>query len=261
MPYPRRVIIYLREKKIPPSLIQIVPVSDPQLGNVAPPDYPPRPPGSLPVLAIPKRDSSSKAPEDFIYVRQSLAIMNYIEDLCESGLNGFPKSSNQVRGGSELLDRARHQELMSLADECLVSWNPVRLFGSGLGSEAIPAAAKECLRWIHRNLAAIDDYISRNSQDFSDLFQGKNAHATLAEIVLYSFLEFVEEIYGLDLTQGSREVVFDVYGREVKQVYPKLRDFYQSFKTRDSAKLDVASGDVAADAIKAGGRSWHGGIF
>ncbi|KAI4215112.1 MAG: hypothetical protein LQ351_002427, partial [Letrouitia transgressa] len=259
MPYPRRVIIYLREKNISPSLITIVPVSDPQMGNVAPPDYPPRPSGSLPILAIPKSDSSSQALEDFIYIRQSLAIMNYLEDLCESGTNGFPKSSNQMRGGMEILDRARHQELMSLADECLVSWNPVRLFGSGLGSEAIPAAAKESLRWIHRNLAAIEEHFSRNSRDFSHLIPAQNAHATLAEIVLYSFLEFVEEIYGLDLTQGSGEVVSDVYGRETKQVYPKLKDFYRSFKARDSAKLKVASGDVATDAIKAGGRSWHEG--
>ena len=36
------------------------------------------------------------------------------------------------------------------------------------------------------------------------------------------------------MTIGSGETVRDVYGREVREEFPKLVEFYQAFKTRDS---------------------------
>ena len=55
MPYPRRVIIYLREKGIDSRMVNVIHVSDPQDGNAAPLGYPPRPAGSLPILALPSK--------------------------------------------------------------------------------------------------------------------------------------------------------------------------------------------------------------
>jgi glutathione S-transferase len=53
MPYPRRVIIYLREKGIPDSLVKVAVVADPQDRNqVLDRSLPPIPSGSLPILAI-----------------------------------------------------------------------------------------------------------------------------------------------------------------------------------------------------------------
>lgn len=258
MPYPRRVIIYLREKGISSSVVTVVPVTDPQLGSIAPAEFSPKPPGSLPILAIPISENQAKSPEDFVYIRQSLAIMNYLDDLCDAGLDGFPKSAYPMRGAG-ILGRARDRELLSITEECMPGWNPVRLFGSGLGTMAIPVAAMESLRWIHRQLATIEGWWK--DQDFSGLQKDGDRQVTMAEIVLYGFLEFTVEVYGRDLTQGSGKSGKDVYGGETIQSYPKLREFYKAFKTRDSARLDAAAGEVASDSIKAGGSTWHEGSF
>jgi glutathione S-transferase len=140
MPYPRRVIIYLREKGIPSSLVTIVPVSDPQLGNSAPPEYPPRPAGSFPILAI--APGAYLNNQSYTYIRQSKAIMNFLDELCDGSLEGVPVSIYSMRGTNPL-SRARDTELFALADECTANWNPVRTFGSGAGTMSIPIAAKD----------------------------------------------------------------------------------------------------------------------
>jgi hypothetical protein len=131
MPFPRRVIIYLREKGIPPSLVTVVPVSDPQLGDAAPAGFPPRQKGSLPILGFPPPEHGSNTPPT--YTHQSVTIINYVDNLCDAGANGFPKSQYSMRSADEL-SRARETELLTLAHECIVGWNPVRTFGSGAGT-------------------------------------------------------------------------------------------------------------------------------
>ncbi|KAK0854452.1 hypothetical protein LTR87_017973, partial [Friedmanniomyces endolithicus] len=211
MPYPRRVIIYLREKAIPSSLVTVVRVSDPQLGDAAPPEYPPRPAGSLPILAIPTNDSPGHA--TYTYIRQSNAIMNYLDELCDEGLHGFSLSKYSMRG-ADALSRARNTEILSLADDCNLAWNPVRMFGSGAGTKSIPAASKEMMRWVRRPLATIESWWK--DRDFSSLRQGESGQVTMGEIALYQFLEFTRDCYGVDiLTQGSGEAGKDVYGRGV----------------------------------------------
>jgi glutathione S-transferase len=180
MPYPRRVIIYLREKGIPSSLVTIVPVSDPQLGNSAPPEYPPRPAGSFPILAI--APGAYLNNQSYTYIRQSKAIMNFLDELCDGSLEGVPVSIYSMRGTNPL-SRARDTELFALADECTANWNPVRTFGSGAGTMSIPIAAKEMMRWIHRPLATIENWWK--DRDFSSLRQGQGGQVTMAEIVLY----------------------------------------------------------------------------
>src|SRR2546423_224938 len=220
MPYPRRVIIYLREKGIPPSLVKVVPVSDPQLGSFAPTEYPPKPAGSLPILAIPPRgylDSQS-----WTYIRQSYAIMSFLDELCDQGWKDFPPSEYSMRG-SDPLSQARNLELYALADECTANWNPVRTFGSGAGTISIPAAAKEMIRWVHRPLATIEGWFK--DRDFTPLRQGEGGQITLAEIVLYQFLEFTKDCYGVDMMRGSEQTVKDVYGRDVVERYTKIGEF------------------------------------
>lgn len=206
MPFPRRVTIYLREKRIPSSLVTVVPVSDSQFGDTAAPGFPPRPTGSLPILAIPPSNSSNETP--VTYIRQSLAIISYLDELCDSGKGGFPKSAYPMRGANAL-GRAHVMELLALADECTISWNPVRTFGSGAGTMSIPAASKEMIRWIHRTLATIELYFK--GRDFSGLkrdgdnrvLEGSKEGPNIAEIILYQFLEFTKDCYGIDMTVGS----------------------------------------------------------
>jgi len=250
MPYPRRVIIYLREKGIPSSLITVVPVSDPQLGNTVDPKYPPKPSGSLPILAIQNDDSGN----NFTYIRQSLAIMNYIDELCDGGLEGFPLSSHSMRGAN-ILERARVTGVLGLADECMTLWNPVRTFGTGVGSMPIPAASKEMLRWVRRSLMAIES-CWKDRTDISSLRQGGDGRVNMGDIVLYQFLEFTVDCYGVDMTHGSGEIVKDVYGREVREEFPKLSEFYGTFKTRDSVVRDVLAGEVPSPQVLEKMKTW-----
>jgi glutathione S-transferase len=250
MPYPRRVIIYLREKGIPSSLVTIVPVSDPQLGSGVDPKYPPKPPGSLPILAIPQDDSG----HNFSYVRQSLAIMNYIDELCDGGLEGFPLSIHSMRGAN-IVERAHVTEVLALADECNTLWNPVRSFGTAVGPMVIPAASKEMLRWVRRSLMAIET-CWKDRTDISSLRRGGDGRVNMADIVLYQFLEFTDDCYGVDMTRGSGERVTDVYGREVLEAFPRLSEFYEAFKTRDSAVRDVLAGEVASPQVLEKMKTW-----
>jgi hypothetical protein len=58
-----------------------------------------------------------------------------------------------------------------------------------------------------------------------------------AEIVLYQFLEFTKDCYGAD-----------VHRREEVERYTKIAEFYDAFKTRDSARRDPEAGEVPTEA-------------
>jgi hypothetical protein len=102
---------------------------------------------------------------------------------------------------------------------------------------SIPAAAKEMLKWVHRPLVTIEELWV--DQDFAYLKDPTAAKGpTMAEIVLYQFLEFTKDCYGVDMTMGSGATKKDAYGREVVEKYPKLQEFFKAFRTRESARTD-----------------------
>ncbi len=117
MRFPRRVIIYLREKDIPSSLITVVPISDPQLGDAAPPEFLARLKSSLPLLDIPPPGYASTA--SLTYIGQLVAIMDYLDELWDAGDDGFPMPQHSLRG-TDPASRVHEAELLSLADECTV---------------------------------------------------------------------------------------------------------------------------------------------
>ena len=124
MPYPRRVIIYLREKGIPESLVRVVHVSDPQDGNrvIDSAAFPSRPAGSLPIMLIPSEPQGDEGgAENWVYIRQSMAMINYLEELCNTGQYGFSASRGSLVG-KDALAKARVGEVLSLAEECTVAW-------------------------------------------------------------------------------------------------------------------------------------------
>ena len=123
MPFPRRVIIYLREKGIPESLVKVACVSDPQNGNaVVDSSLPARPAGSLPILAIPSTTSETASnARQWAYIRQSMSIINYLEELCNNGEYGL-SSPHGPLVGTDALSRARNGEVLGLAEECTIAW-------------------------------------------------------------------------------------------------------------------------------------------
>lgn len=261
MPYPRRVIIYLREKQIPEHLVRVVRVSDPGDGNqVVDAEYfPPRPPGSLPVLAIPSKISSEGSPEEWLYVRQSMAIINFLEELCEAGSFGFSSPRGSLTG-STALERFKNMEVQTLAEEVLVAWNPVRTFGTDAGPFHDVASAKEMLRWVRRTMLAINTYLSESDRDLASLADDSHP-ITIADVVLYQFLEFTMDCYHFDATTGSGQKVVDVYGREVDDDYPKVRKFYEAFSRRRSAKRVADFGEVPGEKPAKAMATWVEGVL
>ncbi|KAL2794809.1 hypothetical protein BJX66DRAFT_303187 [Aspergillus keveii] len=290
-PFPRRVIIYLRERNIPSSLVTVIHVTDVQFGGETPEGFPPKPHGSLPILAIPK----SKG--DFVYIKQSIAIMEFLEDACNTGRWGFPMfpqpptltlpitipsledsiSDSTVKGTDKQeippLLAAKHGELLSLASGLTDSWNPIRTFGSGTGTMRIHEAAKEMLGWTRRSLLAIENWFEENGYSSADprWEENKNGNgdephsgkrqATIAEIVLFQFFDFTHDCYGIDMTRSSGKKVTDVYGREVLESYPRLESFYKDFLTRPSARRDAELGDVPHESWVKSMTDWSEGIF
>ena len=117
------------------------------------------------------------------------------------------------------------------------------------------------LRWVRRSLMAIETWWQEGDRDMSLLSKGSNGHVTLADIVLYQFLEFTNDCYGVDMTVGSGEEVRDVYGREVVEMFPKLFEFYEAFSTRDSAKRDGSKGEMASGAPLKIMQAWAEGVL
>ena len=261
MPYPRTVGIYLREKRIPSSLVTVVAVSDPSEGDavIESEKYPPRPKGSLPILAIFSTPSSEG---NVAYIRQSSAILNFLEELCDEGKWGFPKSPYTMRGpGDNLLERARITEIRTLAEESLVSWNAVRIFGTGAGVPHLlnAEASKEMAQWTKRTLTTIERLWVEEDRNVGALKAGGGEKVTMGDVVLYQFIDFVRTCYGVNLLMGSGEKYTDVYGREQEEMFEKLNVFMKAMDTRES----VMRGDREMPGLLALGKmtDWVNGIW
>ena len=70
-----------------------------------------------------------------------------------------------------------------------------------------PQGSKEMLGWVRRSLMAIETLWQDSNRDMSFLKKSVFGHVTLADIVLYQFLEFTKDCYGVDMTIGSGEKV------------------------------------------------------
>lgn len=162
--------------------------------------------------------------------------MSYLDELCDNGAEGFPDSRYSMRG-ADVLERAHVNGVIALADECTTQWNAIRLFSIGVGPFPPPDASIEMLRWVRRSLMTIE--AAYKDRDLAPLIQSEtdesatNNSVDLPDVVLYQFLDFTVDCYGVDMTQGSGKVVKDVYGRDVLEKFPKLVEFYNAFKTSE----------------------------
>lgn len=117
------------------------------------------------------------------------------------------------------------------------------------------------LRWVRRALMAIETWWQESDRDMSVLAKGVYGHVTMADIVLYQFLEFTKDCYGVDMTVGSGETVRDVYGREVVEKFPKLTEFYKVFSTKVSAVRHEDRGEVPSEAPRKAMQTWAEGVL
>jgi hypothetical protein len=68
------------------ELVKVVPVSDPQLGDSVPSEFPSKPTGSFPILATPPGGYRNN--QSYTYIRQPNTIMSFPDELCEEGSHG-----------------------------------------------------------------------------------------------------------------------------------------------------------------------------
>ncbi|KEF54738.1 uncharacterized protein A1O9_09180 [Exophiala aquamarina CBS 119918] len=214
-PAPRRVVIYLAERKFPQDFIEIIPCTISAPG--APAEAPGKPAGSVPVL----HDEST----GFI-LRESLAIMEYLEDLAEA--QGLP-----TMRGSTPEARAKMREMLGLVDALTVDieYAPVfgcKLFASVVGGESEQSAA--AVRWLlgraHQSISRIAEYAAPAGRTPSlAKFDGDShdaeARVSTADCALFAVLQYAENMFGWDLTER----------------YPRLKQFYDAFQRRASAAV------------------------
>ncbi|TLS22121.1 uncharacterized protein PpBr36_09251 [Pyricularia pennisetigena] len=160
-----------------------------------------------------------KGIHDAVEIGQSMAILNYLEDMCAAGAMELPGA----REGDAALSQARPG-------------------GRQDHAEGGPRAA------------------GRTHQCFA-LMATRGAAVNVADVVLYQFLEFVDDCYGVDITVGSGEVVTNVYGLQVKDSFPMLVEFYTEFKKRDSAKRTEGAGEKPPAWALAVMTKWADGVL
>ena len=214
--YPRRVLIYLGEKGLLDSpYLRITPCDVSPTGGMTAPG---KPAGSVPILRLP----------DGTFIKQSIAILDYLEDVCSNPDPEQPwqaelansAQSNMSMRGRTAVERARTRDMLSLADEATVHFVFACHKGSAL-FEPIETThaltAKLALEYCQKNLKLLDAYYVGNER----LENG--GPATIADCVLYSTLHFAKDMYSLDLL-ADREL-------------PGLQQFWELFGRRPSVQV------------------------
>lgn len=231
--YPRRVLIYLAEKRLLDSpFLTITPVTTTFTLKMTAPG---KPPGSVPILEL----------GDRTFIKQSIPIIEYFEDLCEGVQSSPPYNPSSNReigaGQQELLssaaetmrgrtaeEKARTREILGLADEATTHFSFACHKGSAMFSlmeVQSPAAAKFAMASCRNTMALIEEYYKddyRFKEDTNNGSDGGQYSATVADCVLFSLLQFAEVMYGVELVQG----------------HLCLQRFKEWFEKRDSASTD-----------------------
>lgn len=208
--YPRRVVIYLGEKGLLDSgIIKITPV-DLQTGA------PGKPEGTTPILRLPNGS----------FINQSLAILEYFEDICDNPREEWQKklasySKQPTMRGDSAEDRARMRSILGLADEAMAHYGFACHKGSRLFETLEPSSpegAKMAMEWAKKNLKLIEKYYDGDVR-----FENGGGASTIADCVLFSMLQFANNLYSCDLLEDPQ--------------LPALKTFYGNFKERKSTTV------------------------
>jgi len=190
--YPRRIILYLSEKNVLSSpLLKITPVAITQTGMTAPG----KPPGSVPILRLP----------DGSFIKQSLAIIEFFEDVCDSPDPAkewqveLAKTANQETSmrGSTAEEKARTREVLALVDEastqfCFAAHKGTALFVPLEETNAL--AADLAMGYCKKTLMLVEEkYAAELSRSID------SGRVSIADCVFYSLMQFSEGVYGVDL--------------------------------------------------------------
>ncbi|KAI9899776.1 hypothetical protein N3K66_006237 [Trichothecium roseum] len=223
--YPRRVTIYLKERGILDRFnVREVPVLPTGLG-----DLPGKPKGTVPVLEY----------EPGRYIRQSSAILEYLEDVSDAAaaaaVNGRnddnDKCSHGLRGKTPE-DRARVRELLDLINEMcsLLGFylhNASKAFSAA--ETQSPEAAGQAFKKVHKLLGDIDSMADAQGPFLAGGGEGSGEglhrdRPSLADVVMLATAQFARHVYDVDLVGG----------------YERLSRSVEAFERRESGALDEA---------------------
>ncbi|KAG5769103.1 hypothetical protein H9Q69_014128 [Fusarium xylarioides] len=212
--YPRRVLIYLAEKKLLASpLIKLTEVTvSPNSNSLTAPG---KPQGTAPILRLP----------DEKFIKQSIAILEYLEDNCDDPQQPWQVELAQNASGSmrgrTAEEKARVREVLGLADEVTSQFGFACHKGTalfGMLEETHPITAKLALEYCRKNLKLLEKYYEGDTR-----FGGRDGQVTIADCVLYSTLHFAKDLYALDLLADPELI--------------SLRAFYAWFGGRESVQV------------------------
>ncbi|KAM0702490.1 hypothetical protein Q7P35_009918 [Cladosporium inversicolor] len=156
---------------------------------------PGKPPGSVPILRLP----------DGTFIKQSLAIIEFFEDVCE---NPDPAKDWQVElaktadpetnmRGQTAEEKARTREVLVLVDEATSQFSFACHKGTALFvplEKTNALAAELAMEYCKKTLRLVEEsYAAEISRSIDD------GRVSIADFVLYSLLLFSEGVYGVDL--------------------------------------------------------------
>ncbi|KAK5043575.1 hypothetical protein LTR84_011382 [Exophiala bonariae] len=208
-PAPRRVVIYLVERNFnEDASVELIQCTIAAPG--APALAPGKPPGSVPLLHHPATGFT---------LRESLAIIDYLEDMAE--VQGL-----WTMRGRTPKDRAKTKEMLGLIDAVTtdVEYAPAfgcRLFAPVVGGEQSPAAVRWLLSRANQSLERIAEYAAEGTPWLLRFEREEEAQVTVADCALFAILQYAENMFGWDLTED----------------HPRLKTFYGAFKLRQSASI------------------------
>ncbi|KAI2622505.1 hypothetical protein GGR54DRAFT_66276 [Hypoxylon sp. NC1633] len=213
--YPRRVLIYLNEKGLLHSpLIKITESTySPTAGMVAPG----KPTGTVPILALP----------DGTFIKQSVAILEYLEEICQNPQEEWQKelaaSAKPISMlGHSTWERAAIREILALVDEAASFFGFACRKGSKLfvSRELMSRATSDmAMGWTKRCLKLVEPYYEGRFAGGG----GSGGNVTITDCALFSLLQFSRELYGRNLPEEAD--------------LPNLKRFYEVFKERESARI------------------------
>ncbi|KIM99917.1 hypothetical protein OIDMADRAFT_55808 [Oidiodendron maius Zn] len=209
--YPRRVLIYLAEKSLlqSPNIV-ITPTSK------APESASRQLPSSLPILSL----GTNR------YIRQSIPIIEYFEDLCDAGTEEIAGIARPTMRGHTSEERARTREILELVDEATVHFELACRKGSAMFSllEKQDTAASRCaFASCRKSLEVIEGHYKQDERLSTSISSTDNMldRVNMVDCVLFALLQFSIQLYSRDLAEGL----------------PTLKLFYEIFRKRDSAKF------------------------
>lgn len=175
-------------------------------------DFPDIPGPTVPKLAIPKDQiSSSKTDESaYSWITQSIAIIEYLEDLCD--INPELSSVPSLRGGDNILQRAYVKGLLYHAESLWSLVGTSLLLGSSVYNsmteqDAVHLPSSHAVRNFTEKscLSKLDELLGLEC-DFEAVQEDVVGSASIADITLYATFVFLRDVHGCDVAKGYANI-------------------------------------------------------